>query len=182
MFKGSCSYSACEKEGEKCCGACKGVIYCSIECQKADWPSHRLSCQKRENNHVPDSELLHQFNSSDALYLVALACYMNDYPIEDFRGARITFNNNLLAQPNYKDKLWESSSIRLMFEAGLQDMIDECQRAGCKGMDFDTSNPSAFLFIVHYNSATKVFTCSRENIQGKIDHIKDFSTKNGGRR
>ena len=27
------------------CGGCRGICYCSQECQKADWDDHRLVCQ-----------------------------------------------------------------------------------------------------------------------------------------
>lgn len=28
------------------CAACKGVRYCGIDCQKADWPSHKAACKE----------------------------------------------------------------------------------------------------------------------------------------
>ena len=28
------------------CGACKGVSYCSADCQKADWKTHKVTCRK----------------------------------------------------------------------------------------------------------------------------------------
>jgi len=36
----------CGKDGEKKCGACGEVYYCSRECQKRDWKKHRAACQK----------------------------------------------------------------------------------------------------------------------------------------
>lgn len=173
MSKRPCFYSKCSKESKKYCGGCKEVRYCSVECQRADWPSHRLLCQKDKNK-----DLLDEFNLSHALYLVAFACYDNNYSIESFRGARIILNNNLLAQPNYEKNLWENSSIRLMFEEGLDDMIKECQEGGCKGMDFDRTDPSSFLFIVLYNGGARAFKDRRERIQRILDQINDFSTKN----
>ena len=34
----------CEKPANKKCSVCKSVSYCSRECQKLDWPSHRDKC------------------------------------------------------------------------------------------------------------------------------------------
>lgn len=33
------------------CGACKLVGYCSTECQKADWPSHKEFCKAHRREH-----------------------------------------------------------------------------------------------------------------------------------
>lgn len=39
--------AACgEKNPSKKCGNCKGVGYCSRECQKAHWPIHKKTCKK----------------------------------------------------------------------------------------------------------------------------------------
>jgi hypothetical protein len=36
----------CEKGGEwQCCGKCKGVFYCSKECQTSDWSYHKRECK-----------------------------------------------------------------------------------------------------------------------------------------
>ena len=32
----------------KSCALCRGVRYCSSECQKADWPNHKLTCSGRK--------------------------------------------------------------------------------------------------------------------------------------
>jgi serine/threonine protein kinase len=35
----------CGKEGaKKRCGKCQKIYYCHQECQKEDWPEHRVSC------------------------------------------------------------------------------------------------------------------------------------------
>eukprot|EP01102_Stenamoeba_stenopodia_P002611 TRINITY_DN1246_c0_g1_i1.p1 TRINITY_DN1246_c0_g1~~TRINITY_DN1246_c0_g1_i1.p1 ORF type:complete len:430 (-),score=91.53 TRINITY_DN1246_c0_g1_i1:978-2177(-) len=36
----------CGKPGSKVCGGCRVTKYCSAECQKADWPKHKLLCGK----------------------------------------------------------------------------------------------------------------------------------------
>jgi hypothetical protein len=35
----------CTEPASKQCGGCKGIAYCSLECQQADWPSHKSMCK-----------------------------------------------------------------------------------------------------------------------------------------
>ena len=39
----NCSKSSDDKQLKRC-GRCKSVSYCSVECQRADWPGHKSSC------------------------------------------------------------------------------------------------------------------------------------------
>lgn len=36
----------CARQCEQLCSGCKKNYYCSVECQKADWPNHKDSCKK----------------------------------------------------------------------------------------------------------------------------------------
>lgn len=42
--------SLCEKNAESRCSRCLGVWYCSRECQRTDWKSHKKQCQARSES------------------------------------------------------------------------------------------------------------------------------------
>ena len=46
--EGGCARFGCLKEGKMRCGRCKVVRYCSRECQRDEWRSHKLLCKKVE--------------------------------------------------------------------------------------------------------------------------------------
>lgn len=39
-----CGNSACAKPSESYCSACHSTGYCSVACQRAAWPSHKVAC------------------------------------------------------------------------------------------------------------------------------------------
>ncbi|CAL8243514.1 unnamed protein product [Lota lota] len=39
-----CEYCFTRKEGLSKCGKCKQAFYCDVDCQKGDWPMHKLEC------------------------------------------------------------------------------------------------------------------------------------------
>lgn len=46
MASKTCSRPGCDQPGKSQCSACGEVTYCSKECQKQHWPTHKLTCQK----------------------------------------------------------------------------------------------------------------------------------------
>ena len=42
---GACRHCG-KPDAQKKCGRCLVAPYCSVECQRADWPTHKLSCSK----------------------------------------------------------------------------------------------------------------------------------------
>lgn len=39
-----CSYCAAVGVSVRVCSGCKATTYCSVACQKKDWPNHKLAC------------------------------------------------------------------------------------------------------------------------------------------
>jgi len=37
----------CGKPNSMKCSKCKAAAYCSVECQRTDWPSHKTKCIKK---------------------------------------------------------------------------------------------------------------------------------------
>src|SRR5277367_5405218 len=44
MTSEQCSNEGCDKPGISKCSGCLNVLYCSRECQKADWRNHKQTC------------------------------------------------------------------------------------------------------------------------------------------
>ena len=42
-----------QQHGISCCARCKQASYCSRNCQKMDWPRHKLDCQARSQTAPP---------------------------------------------------------------------------------------------------------------------------------
>ncbi len=44
---GNCC-GACRKVPQipKCCSRCRSIVYCSVECQRSNWPQHKLQCKR----------------------------------------------------------------------------------------------------------------------------------------
>lgn len=39
------------------CGRCRNIYYCSSECQKKDWPNHRLNCDDFKKEYVETKKM-----------------------------------------------------------------------------------------------------------------------------
>ncbi|KAG8504446.1 N-lysine methyltransferase SMYD2, partial [Galemys pyrenaicus] len=59
-----CALLSLRREGLSKCGRCKQAFYCDAECQKADWPLHRLEC-------APMVVFGEQWNPSETVRLTA---------------------------------------------------------------------------------------------------------------
>ncbi|KID74370.1 Ubiquitin carboxyl-terminal hydrolase 19 [Metarhizium brunneum] len=59
--KDSSLCTVCDKHDARLCGRCKSVRYCSAECQKEDWPTHKLPCKAFSNFDVSTRETSEHF-------------------------------------------------------------------------------------------------------------------------
>eukprot|EP01083_Nonionella_stella_P075999 206883_1 len=58
-----------EHKGSKTCSGCKQTYYCSIECQKSDWSSHKTECkrirkQRKKHKQLDSKQTQHTQNQS----------------------------------------------------------------------------------------------------------------------
>ncbi|KAJ7459249.1 hypothetical protein FB451DRAFT_1272310 [Mycena latifolia] len=61
------------------CGKCKGVWYCSKECQTQDWPKHKKSCKTVEGSGM--LKLVENFCSNPVLHGYLQACFILDFEL-----------------------------------------------------------------------------------------------------
>ena len=51
----------CKKVAENKCTACKEVFYCSRECQKKHWKTHKIECKSLPYKVIKSSHILLKF-------------------------------------------------------------------------------------------------------------------------
>jgi len=68
----------CGKQDAKRCGKCRIVFYCSVQCQRKDWKSHKEAC----NSKLPKQPSAPQNNSSDEK--LGKAIFSQPFTLEKF--------------------------------------------------------------------------------------------------
>ncbi|KAJ6465915.1 hypothetical protein C8R47DRAFT_1326374 [Mycena vitilis] len=61
------------------CGKCKGVRYCSKQCQAADWPRHKKHCKAVESPGI--EKLIQKLTSNHVLNLHLQACFIQQFTV-----------------------------------------------------------------------------------------------------
>ncbi|KAK7534904.1 uncharacterized protein J3D65DRAFT_428085 [Phyllosticta citribraziliensis] len=79
----------CGKQKARQCKRCKGIRYCSNECQKADWPTHKLLCEtfsEFNDSTRPSTDHIRGFllhDDREKPDLIWLHCPRGEHPRED---------------------------------------------------------------------------------------------------
>ncbi len=125
----------CESNGIlSLCGVCKSVYYCNVECQKANFPLHKIECkmiQKNQSRKIPE-------NTKD----IAL----NSIKEKDRQFKAINIETNVIIE---KKELWD------MIDEVIVKMIPICSRIG------KNSNNNCFIFCCSLNCLNS-HSCANE--------------------
>lgn len=81
----------------KVCSVCKSVSYCSTECQRKDWSSHKRDCKILATQIPQKRELMRLFKSNAETIFVAIQMARENAPIfqgENYRGEYRAFINS----------------------------------------------------------------------------------------
>lgn len=101
-----CKFCSKLDENMQICSACKLVHYCSVNCQRSDWKSHKIGCFKLNQIYISDKAIETVFNNKTFNKLIQ---YINHFNITS-----ANVNDKLmlcLISPNFNSsKLLESYS------------------------------------------------------------------------
>lgn len=88
---GNCDRSKVAISGErsiyKVCSACANVYYCSVECQKQDWPIHKTKCASLRN--IPSQKERLSLASQIADKLIQAKAHLLESPFLTFRTGHL---------------------------------------------------------------------------------------------
>lgn len=113
----------CGKEDSKKCGQCHRVYYCSVQCQKKDWKSHKATCSPRQPAETQNPLLR-----------------VRDKPMQDKTQAKPVFGEPFTLEKfiPHVEKIKENTKKCALSWVGLR-------KAG--KMDVDTSLATCFCFF-----------------------------------
>lgn len=178
--KGPCYNKTCKEPATKYCGVCRYACYCSIECQREDWSTHKTFCKPNEKKKIKDMRLLHKCDRDHIVNMVAWGITINEHRINTFRAALIVIENDILEQSYDEEDLRKNCSLQLMKEEGFLLFLSHMGYPIHSFLDFDPRDKSLFFFITKYNGYGAVFSRSVEEMQEIIDSMKEFQENEDG--
>ena len=127
------SCKVCNKSSDRLnkCSACKSVYYCSSECQKVDWKSHKTNCFKI--GQIPLSTRAYKIVQGN-LPFSKISQYLHHYRIDDFNISKYLMLCVILPILDEDNKIASYSCILNMapfdeFSEELRGKIDKTKRA-----------------------------------------------------
>jgi hypothetical protein len=86
-----CKQPNCTRIGSSHCSACQNVSYCSVECQRANWKDHKITCGKEL---LSEGELLS--------FLIDVLDKASRLDLEDKRGKNISYLKSAVLFAEYQ--------------------------------------------------------------------------------
>lgn len=123
LHKGICT---CGKPGTKKCSGCSVARYCSVECQRENWPKHKKVCSKYTDESKKNLSMLHKLHPSLITVIVADHFNAKRISFEDYDGVVFKVINSEIFEShhNYNDYVQIIPSSK----SDLASILQKCSR------------------------------------------------------
>lgn len=68
-----CNFCGKKEPHMPTCSRCRTMLYCSKECQKKDWPSHKLTCNKEQSTEATNTKRAAKILTKKASFIKAMS-------------------------------------------------------------------------------------------------------------
>ena len=182
--KAACYARLCQNDGRKYCSACKYAYYCSVECQKKDWSSHKDFCLKNreikeDKNQLQGLRFLHKLDNEMIQQMLAYLFYQVSLPIDIWGGIKLTINSEFTGKTMSYLELKKNSVPEPILKERMADVLNDIysQRTTYRDDSLNSYDPKLFLFIISYKGFSILFSSTREDFQRKINKAREFGNK-----